>query len=560
MSTSHGHKPYVYPAFIPDMDGQTLVKAVDMKQNMYNEGLSKVQSYYEAMSDLPLERDVDKQYMNDELNKVFSIMNENIGNSDFSNPNMVKSFIDVANPLKNDPTLKNALASSNEINNRKQTIQDIMEKSLEKYNDANYWDYMNDVEAWYNDPTPGAKLSSKVYKPYIDNSKKHADVIKNLTPKISSDIARMKGTGMYTTEELKYLEQSRIKDALMQSMTPQEVEQMNMDAKYQTHLMSDEEKYNTVMKTYSQIMETNKTLASVKGIENQTGTTQEQYTNNANAAAEILNSLLTAEGEINRDVIDNLHTNVYISNWADGMGKTYSYAQTKQKLTTDPFALANLNHRNQVTRLGIQYENNMKLKGFQKNKTTGQWEKASYFADLTSDKTKAPKAPALFVGSVNESLFEKLKNGEALSNVPGASLSGDTYARYIDIAKNKGWITSDKATLNKFSAGTDLSTGEITFNIEFTDYDSEDNPKVVKNKYITEKTLAGNAKQYFNYNGEPITEGTTTEAPPAVINSEDAEATQQVPVEPEIPETPDEEKTPEEIQREIDERIQNQNG
>ena len=125
MPISHVHKPFVYEDFIPEMDASTLVNAVKIKQNLYDEGRTKVQDYYDKVSSLPLVRDADKAYANQELNKIFSIIQNNAGSADFSNPQSVRSFIDIAKPLERDQIMINAIQSSAEYKSRLEQLEEI---------------------------------------------------------------------------------------------------------------------------------------------------------------------------------------------------------------------------------------------------------------------------------------------------------------------------------------------------------------------------------------------------------------------------------------------------
>lgn len=551
MPISHGHRPYEYNEFIPELESNVLVDAVRLKQNLYDEGSAKIQSYYDELSTLPLVRDADKAYMNQELNKVFSVIRNNVGSSDFSNPQTVKSFIDIAKPLERDPIMKNAVESSTEYHSRLQTLEDIRTKHPEMYSEANEWDYMNDVNKWAADPNPGAKLSQKYYNPYVDNAKKHSDLISKLQPDIDSYVDKMTNSGMYTVEEIKSLKSGKVKELLLQSMTPQELKQLDIDARYETSRLPIESKYNAVVSTYQKIISRNMALSKVRGIENETGTTREEYLDEARAAQEILSQLQNPEGQINREYVDRLYSNAYIDNWAEGLGKTYSYKQKKVKLETNPFALENSKHNHALTRLGEQFKYNMQLKGFEFDSTTNKWKPGPNYQAIQAKKAAASKplkAPEIFTKDTNDARMEKLKTGE-VSDITleerevMTQLNPAFKDRLYAAMERKGWTKMD----DNGDYNNTIKTMKVSKTPEGLKYtiDLKTKDGVVK-KIIAESTLKNEVVDYFNDNS------TVTPDAPQVVDT-------YVP-EPETPvtEPPVTEPTEEELEAELQKELNNQ--
>lgn len=506
MPISHGHNRIEYGDYVPELEADELISAVKLKQNMYDEGRAKVQEFYDQMSTLPLVRDVDKQYMNDQLNQIFDVIEKNAGNADFSNPQTVRSFMKIADPLKKDPILKNALDASQEYQTRLQTLEDVKTKSPDKYSPANEWDYLNDLEDWMNGATPGQKLQKKSYLPYTDNSKHYAELIKGLQAQVETEFKTMSSSGLINNEEIKSLKQNRIKELLMQSMTPSMHAQMDIDSRYHTSSLSNEEKYNKVVSIYQSIADRNKTLSKIRGIENETGMTNEEYAMEAQAADEILASLVDPNtGEIRRDQLDALYSNAYISDWAEGLGKTYAYKQVKANLSQNFLQMQRVRDNAALKRLEkkaeLDYQNARKLK--------------QEFPDAKS--ADDPKAPQLFKDKqTNAAYLEKLKSGKVSEIKIGANgfnerLTDDTKARIMsNLEVNKLVSMKDNGEFDKpivdFRMGMDK--GKILYKVQL-----KGDPVL---HIISEEALSAEVDAYVNGS---TTETTATSENPVAENN-----------------------------------------
>lgn len=348
MPISHGHKPFVYSPFVAEMDGRDLVTAVELKQNLYDQGVASIQAKMDQLSGFDIARDVDRKYANQELTKIYSIIQKN-AHSDFSNPQTVKSFLDISRPLEKDPILRSAIDSTAELRNRQKTLNDVRTKHPEQYNAANEWDYMQDAYKWMSNETPGAQLNTKYYKPYVNASKEWFEIKKNITPQIESKFRNM---GNFISEEQRtFMTDDAIKKALLVSMSPQALAQMDIDARYSMAGLSTEEKYNRVMDFYKDAYKKYSALSQVKGIEN-TGTTAEEYRTEADAINTVTKSLENPEtGFIDEDKLNRLAANLYTDNWREGIGKAYAYSQSVTKWETNPYSLSKFNADQQYSNM-----------------------------------------------------------------------------------------------------------------------------------------------------------------------------------------------------------------
>lgn len=506
MAISHKHNLFNYGDYVPELEADDLIQAVKLKQNLYDEGYAKVQEYYDQMSALPLVRDVDKQYMNNQLNQVFDVIEKNVGSADFSNPDSVRSFIKIAKPLENDPTLKNALESSAEYSTRLKTMQDIKEKHPDKYSAANEWDYLNDLSDWMNGAKPGEKLQSKNYTPYTDNSKHYADMIGKLKADVDVEFQYMSKSGLISKNEIETLKQGRIAELLKANMTPQQLAQMDIDARYHTSSLSNEEKYNRVLQQYTDMRDQSAYMARIKGIENETGISNEQYAMEARANQEIIDGLTNPDGSINRETLDGLHTNLYISDWANGMGKLYQYKQVKSTLAQNPMQMQRVKDAAAMARIKAQGEI--------------QKEIAKIKAENTA-KSGKETVPEIFEKSTNAARMADLKSGK----IKEISMTGDQYLSNADgpfrlrveaaAAKYYGLKLKDDGTLDDSNKVTSFKVKRVGNALE---YEMEFSNAPGVKRTLDESTLGTQVEEYFNStttapSTTPATTPTNTAAP-----------------------------------------------
>ena len=449
MPISHGHKFLTFEDYIPELQADTLIQAAKIKQNLYDEGQSKIQEYYNALSNLPIVRDADKQYMDRELNKIFSVLQNNVGSADFSNPQTVRSYIDIAGPLEKDPILRNAMESTAEYRNRLNTLEKA--RSSGKYSPANEWQYMNDIEDWISNPNPGAKLQQKQYLPYQDLSKKVGDLASKLKPDVDVEISNMVRSGQIRLDEVEGVSKERLRNAIYASLDPYEQQQLQIDASYTSAKTPSEDKYNALASYHGQ-MYNNYLTASRTPELYQTPDMQRNYAEKAQATKELLDSFVNPDGTANMDNINDAYANYYRDNWDNGMLNAYAYEQRKSKLYNNPISLESIKLANSMSLANKRFQNQMATKGLVSN-GQGGFQKAPWYDLVQSQgqksKYKPADAPKIFRDTdVNESIMNQLKQG---------TLAKDTYTgnefeenfndnfinRILSTAASKNWTKID---------------------------------------------------------------------------------------------------------------------
>lgn len=328
MPISHGHKPYQYNDYVASMEANDLIKAVEVKQNLYDEGVAQVDAKLHELAGVDIAREQDREYLNQELKKIYQIA-QSKASKDFSNPQMLKSFLDIAKPLENDVRFKNAKESTIELRNRQKTLAEVRAKNPKLYSAANEREYMRDLEDWQNNPNAGARLEHKEYVPYKDISEKVMKILKEMKP--DTDMT-MSDVGKWLSQDtVKGLSADKIKNAILSQLSADEIHQLQIDANFESENTDPRTKFNTVATALQGTIQQNEEFARIRDVKNLTGYTKEQHAQMALAAREQLKLLN------NPKELDIMYANAHIANFVDGIGKAYSYRDIQQKIQANPY-------------------------------------------------------------------------------------------------------------------------------------------------------------------------------------------------------------------------------
>ena len=225
--------------YVQQLPTEAMAQVGMYKQQKYEEGVQKVQSYIDNIAGLDVVRDVDKAYLQSKLNELGGKL-KNVAAGDFSNFQLVNSVGGMANQIIKDPSVQNAVQSTSWY--RKQLGE--MEKAISegKSSVENIYDFNEKASKWLSSTDLKQKFTDR-YTPYIDIKKKAMETIKALHPKLQQyDIPFEIKDGKINTAKIadamkRYkiegIDEGQIKQALFATMTPDDFNQMSISARYQ---------------------------------------------------------------------------------------------------------------------------------------------------------------------------------------------------------------------------------------------------------------------------------------------------------------------------------------
>lgn len=347
MPVSHRHQFLKYPGFVEPLPAEDLIKVGLVKQQLFDENVAKIQKHIEELDQygFSLVKDVDKQYFSKEMDKFLKAVNESAGKTDFSHMANVQNILSIGRPLENDPYILNAIEGSAELRRRQKYLESLPANQRGPSND---WAYMKDAEEWFNDGQVGSKLSSgKEYTPYADPSKFVADAIKNVKPDIRTDI--IKNNGYLTTVEVEELTNRRLREYLEENLPSPVVEQIKLDAMYETKNVPEEQMVDYYYNTrYKKLRETEALLQGYYKYKDVLNSRQQQEMQDLELQAQVLINTLASPPET-KEAAYSAWINDHYNDFITGQSNFYSYQEMKKKVQADPYSLANYQSSLRVT-------------------------------------------------------------------------------------------------------------------------------------------------------------------------------------------------------------------
>lgn len=238
------------------------------RQAKYDQGVQKIQGQIDNVAGMDIIKDVDKANLQSKLNQLGSDLRA-VAASDFSNFQLVNSVGGMATQIIKDPTIQNAVSSTAWY--RKQAAE--MEKATQagKSSQANIDDFNEKAGKWMNSQNVGEKFSDR-YTQYIDVKKKAMDAIKALHSKLQGydipfevkdgQINQSKIADAMKRYKIEGIDEGQIAAAINASLSPDDINQLSIDAKYQFKGITPDKLVNIATENYKNSRES--ALAAVK--------------------------------------------------------------------------------------------------------------------------------------------------------------------------------------------------------------------------------------------------------------------------------------------------------
>jgi hypothetical protein len=337
--------------YIQQLPVEAMVKVGMEKQQRYDQGLQKIQSQIDQVAGLDVVRDIDKQYLQSKLNDLGSKL-KTVAAGDFSNYQLVNSVAGMASSVAKD----NNVLSSVQATAQYRKEQKFMEESRQKGESSiqNEYDFSRQTNNWLNDSNVGAGFSGR-YRKYIDVDKKWLDVMKSLHSDLLEEdmpyVTNLDGSINYgeTAQAMQRMSREgvsaeKIQNALRSSLSPDELEQLNINGRYQFRNINDPAQLATLAtsRTASSIAQNNKTIEDLQGALKMYESDPDKYTK----AEQGIKSLQ----EVNRRLTEEMNEEIefikanpeeakgliYKNGAIEQFANSYAWENQKNNLLTNP--------------------------------------------------------------------------------------------------------------------------------------------------------------------------------------------------------------------------------
>jgi hypothetical protein len=346
--------------YVQQLPVEAMAQVGMYKQQKYEEGVQKVQSYIDNVAGLDVIRDIDKGYLQSKLNQLGSKL-KTVAAGDFSNFQLVNSVGGMATQIVRDPTIKNAVGSTAEY--RKQVQK--MNEDSEKTGGSNIYNrdvFLQDANKWMNDKTAGSAFGYQ-YTPHRDVFKKLVEVGK--TVGIDSTIVQQlfktdaKGNQLYENGKLQYndvmaetllkgKDKGKLLEAFQAGLDAGDYKQLSINGKYELKGKTPEQLTAMLEQTFNSyqknvILQKEKINDQILEIKSSKSSTSKE----AKAALSQLEERLVMldEGilkkrqgvnELKSADPDSIRSSIYTSNFIDSVADALSEKETYTKYAKNP--------------------------------------------------------------------------------------------------------------------------------------------------------------------------------------------------------------------------------
>lgn len=237
---SYTDKIPTFNPYVAQQPVEAMLKVGMYKQQKYEEGVQKIQTSIDNVAGLDIANPAQQKYLQSKLNALGNNLTF-LAAGDFSDFSLVNSVNGMTKQITKDEIIQNAVSSTAWL--RKQQAE--MEKAISegKSSQSNIYDFNEKASKYLNSNELGEKFNGR-YTQYTDVKKKAMEAIKALHPDLLKyDIPFKVGndgkidTRFYADAMKRYkiegISEAKIAQAISASMTPDDLNQLRIDSKYE---------------------------------------------------------------------------------------------------------------------------------------------------------------------------------------------------------------------------------------------------------------------------------------------------------------------------------------
>ena len=171
-----------FTPYIQQLPVEDMVQVGMYKQQLYDQGVQKIQSQIDNIAGLDIIHDSDRAYLQSKLDELTTNL-RGVAAGDFSDQNLVNSVSGMTSQLIKDKNIQNAVASTAKF--RKENAR--MEKAMNegKAKAANVWKFREETNKYLSSTKIGESFSYGYEQYDVDNQKTALEAIKSLHPSLS---------------------------------------------------------------------------------------------------------------------------------------------------------------------------------------------------------------------------------------------------------------------------------------------------------------------------------------------------------------------------------------
>jgi len=162
--------------YVQQLPVEAMAKVGMYKQQKYEEGVQKIQSYIDNVAGLDVVKPLHKQYLQSKLDELGGKL-KSVAAGDFSNFQLVNSVGGMATQIAKDPTVQSAVSSTQYVRKGQQDMETARKAGKSSVQNEAWFN--NKINGWLNNNDINASFSD-YYVEYTDIEKKLRDVAKDV--------------------------------------------------------------------------------------------------------------------------------------------------------------------------------------------------------------------------------------------------------------------------------------------------------------------------------------------------------------------------------------------
>ena len=171
--------------YVQQLPVETMVAVGMEKQKRYDEGIQKIQSQIDTVAGLDISKPLHKMYLQSKINELGNNL-KMVAAGDFSNFQLVNSVGGMVNQIIKDPTIQNAVLSTQRIKNQDAILDKAKQDGKSSVENEDF--YLKQKNKWLNDGDVNSLFTGE-YIPYTNIDEKLRKVYDKLKEeKNSADI------------------------------------------------------------------------------------------------------------------------------------------------------------------------------------------------------------------------------------------------------------------------------------------------------------------------------------------------------------------------------------
>ena len=238
-----------FTPYIQQLPVEDMVQVGMHKQQLYDQGVQKIQSQIDNIAGLDIIHDSDRAYLQSKLDELTSNL-RGVAAGDFSDQNLVNSVSGMTSQLIKDKNIQNAVASTAKF--RKENAR--MEKAMNegKAKAANIWKFREETNKYLSSTKIGENFSYGYEQYDVDNQKTALEAIKAVHPSLSqvdiTHVVNKDGSIDYNQlsdvmkrNKIEGVTSLQIQKAISAAFGADNWRQMQLDGEYQLKGISNEQ-------------------------------------------------------------------------------------------------------------------------------------------------------------------------------------------------------------------------------------------------------------------------------------------------------------------------------